>query len=329
MSSIVGDIGGTNSRFAYLQPDGALEDPLAFENKDFAGIEDALRAYLERTGRPAPTSLGLAVAAAVTGDHIRFLNSPWHFSQDAIRSAFGLETLHVLNDFSALALSLPSLNESAGDLAVLSTGMASPHATRAVLGPGTGLGVSGLIPAKDGTWAPIAGEGGHIGFAPNTAREVEIMRHLAAKFGRCSVERLISGQGLENIYATLLALDGLDRPTLRAAEISALGREASDAVAQETLDIFCAVLGSFAGDVALMLGAYGGIYLGGGIVPRILDVLRASQFLPRFHQKAPAAHLTLNIPIYAIVCPFPTLIGVGTLLNRSAARSTPSERLPC
>jgi glucokinase len=224
----------------------------------------------------------------------------------------------VINDFSALALALPDL--SAAELRPIGGGAPVPGAPKAVLGPGTGLGVAGLVPAR-GAWLPLAGEGGHVDFAPGDEREVEILRRLKRRWDHVSVERLLSGPGLVSLYQTLAELEAggevSEAPTPEAVVEAA--RAAEDGMAGAALRTFCAVLGAVAGDLALTLGALGGVYLAGGIVPRLGAAFDEAGFRRRFEAKGRFADYLARIPVYVVMAPHPALRGLARCLDDGVA----------
>jgi glucokinase len=318
---LVADIGGTNGRFALSWPDRAPEPPGEFTCADYPELGAAIEAFLERRAPElAPRQAALAVAGPVTGDVVQITNHPWRFSSQELRRQLGLERLVVINDFSALALALPQLLDE--ELRPIGGGAPVPGAPKAVLGPGTGLGVAGLVPTPDG-WLPLAGEGGHVDFAPGDEREVEILRRLKRRWGHVSAERLLSGPGLVSLYLTLAELEAgvagavLEAPTPEAVVEAA--RAGEDRVAGAALCTFCAVLGAVAGDLALTLGALGGVYLAGGIVPRLGAAFDERGFRRRFEAKGRFAYYLARIPVYVVMASHPTLLGLARCLDDGVA----------
>ena len=285
---LVADVGGTNIRLALADGPGAPpRDIRAYRDEDYPDIGAVIAAYLAAVGE-APRAACIAVAGPVVGEVIQLTNRGWKIDIAALRRRFQLSRLLVINDFEALALALPSLDS--GMLAPVGGGTALAGKALAVLGPGTGLGVAGLVPVG-ARWVPIPGEGGHVNFAAGDAREIEILRLLRQRFERVSAERVLSGPGLANLFEALVALDG-SSPTCRAA-----------------LELFCALLGSFAGDVALTFGAQGGVFIAGGIAPRILPFLAASRFRARFEDKGRIRPMMAAIPTSVITAPLPAFPG--------------------
>ncbi|WP_067458056.1 glucokinase [Actinomadura macra] len=312
---LVADVGGTNARFALV--DGPGGEPFrvgSLPTRDHAGLADAAAAYLERHAPGVrPSAACLAVAGPVAGGTFRLTNADWPVdTPEAVRARLGIPRLEILNDFEALALSLPRLRPA--DLVPI--GGPRPGALgapMAVVGPGTGLGVAGLVPVGGG-WVPVPGEGGQVDVPAATGREIEVMKLLRAERGAATAEYLLSGDGLARIHRYLAEIDDVESGPLGAAEICA---RPGDPRCREALHMFCALLGSLAGNVALTLGARGGVYLGGGILPRMADVLRESTFRSRFEAKPPVEDYLRPIPTALIVHPGPALAGATARLAQS------------
>lgn len=333
---LLGDVGGTHARFAWQSHEGsAIEQVQVLPCAQYPSLADAVQAYLQLSlqGRPACAAIG--IATAVLGDWLAMTNHRWAFSARALRSELGLERLLVLNDFTALALALPQLDERAKR----QIGGGSPvlGAPIALLGPGTGLGVSGLVQdAAAGLFLPIAGEGGHVTLAASNALEFAVIEMLQARYGHVSAERVLSGAGLVHLYGALAQLRGLAVEPLTPAQIMqrALGPDASaggadtqaqprvDPMALEALDLFCGFLGQVAGDLALTLGARGGVYIGGGIVPRMGRRFEQSPFRARFEAKGRYRAYLQPIPVWLIDSPTP-----AALLGAAQALSLPESML--
>jgi glucokinase len=325
---LVADIGGTNARFALTDADTTtLEEARTFAATDYPDLASAVHAYLAALGLAAqghgqrPRAAAFAVAAPTRAERIEFTNSPWVFERDALRRALGLEQLLVLNDFEALALAVPSL--PAATLQVLKPGVADPVAPRAVLGPGTGLGVAALLPTSRGAppaaWRALSSQGGHVGFAPADELEVELLRFMQARVGRVGTEHLLSGRGLSQLYAFFATRDGAPPHALDPAEVGARALAGDDPVAVAAVLRFWALLGSFAGDVALLYGAWGGVYIGGGIAPRLLPLIDRSDFLARFTAKQPMVDVLAPVPIALIRDPHAALYGGARALRQGDA----------
>lgn len=312
--SLIADIGGTNARFALVGPDGAFAERV-LRCADYASLADAAKAYLaQQEGLVRPARAAFAVASPVTGDIIRMTNLPWEFSIANVRRELELERLDVINDFTAVALSMPELGPD--DLAQVGDGAPVAQAPVGVLGPGSGLGVSALIPGIQG-WTALATEGGHVTMAPVSDREGAVLAQLRKRFEHVSAERVLSGPGLVNLYEALVVIDGREPEQLTAAEISTRGLEGRDPASQEALEMFCAMLGTVAGNLALTLGARGGVYVAGGIAPKILSFLRHSRFRKRFVEKGRMRDFLGPIPTYVVTHPYPAFVGLQAQLRKS------------
>ena len=313
---LLADVGGTNARFAWQDEAGApLTDVQVLPGADYPTLQDAIRRYLDGLGRGAPGAAAIAIANPITGDQIRMTNHHWSFSQAAVKAEFGFATLRLLNDFTALALALPDL--PAHERRQVGGGAGEPGQAVGLVGAGTGLGVSGLVPDGFGGWVPLEGEGGHVTLPAHTARERLVMDGLVRRYGHASAERVCSGQGLVDTCALLCEADGVTASAL------ATGAQVSDAAllsghpqALEALHIFCAMLGSVAGNLALTLGARGGVYVGGGIVPRLGAWFDTSPFRARFETKGRFKPYLAELPVWVITSPqSPALLGAARALN--------------
>jgi glucokinase len=314
---LLADIGGTNARFGWQdRPDTAIEHVRVLPGAEFDGPVEAIQAYLIQTGLPAPDCAALGMANPVTGDAVQMTNLHWRFSIDEVRAQLGLRALLVLNDFAALALAIPTLDPRC--LYPIGEPVPAAHGPRVLIGAGTGLGVSGLLPVP-GTegWLPIQGEGGHVTLAAGDALEYSVIEHLRQRYGHVSAERVLSGTGLVDVYHALLALDGqCGTEVTTPAQVLALGQGAQNPQAARTLELFCGWLGSVAGDLALTLGAVGGVYVGGGIAPRMRQFLMQSGFRSRFETKGRYHYYLQSIPTWLIDAPVsPALEGAARALQ--------------
>ncbi len=318
---LLADVGGTNARFAWQAHAGApIEDARTLPCAGHASLVDAIRHYLSLAGRNAPPACSIAIANPVVGDRVAMTNHHWTFSIAELKAQLGLQRLRVVNDFTALALALPDLQPH--DLRQVGGGDAWPGSAIALIGPGTGLGVSGLLPDGRGGWVPLQGEGGHATLAGRTPLEQRVIDHLDARYGHASAERAVCGQGLVDIHAALQAIhgdEGTPSPTT-AAEIVAGALERGDADCLEAVDLFCSFLGTAAGNLALTLGARGGVYIGGGIVPRLGDAFAGTPFRARFEAKGRfSASYLAEIPVYVIAtAQSPALLGAARAIDRDA-----------
>jgi glucokinase len=304
---LIGDVGGTNARFGLIAPDGKPLHSSVLADADYAGLAEAIEAYLDgRGGLPRPSRGAIAVASPITGDEVHFTNLPWGFSIAQLRERLGFERLDVINDFTAQALALPHLGP--GDKRVVGGGESQPGAPIGVLGPGSGLGVSGLIPSG-ARWLPLSGEGGHATIAAASDRESAALAEMRRHFDHVSAERVLSGPGLVNLYNALAAVDGVPAKQYTAAQITDTAVEAGDPLCRETADMFCAMLGTMAGNLALTLGAKGGVYVGGGIVPRLGERFAASPFRERFQAMGRFREYLATIPTFVVTHPLPAFLG--------------------
>jgi glucokinase len=325
---LLADIGATHARFALQTAPGVFGSVRVLKCGDFDGIVPLLRFYLAPHAGVTLNHAALAVANPVTGDQVRMTNRDWQFSTDAVRRELGLQTLLIVNDFTALAMALPSLK--AEDLMQVGGGVAAANAVVGVLGPGTGLGVSGVIPTVDG-FVTLGSEGGHVNFAPADEREFAILQYAWKEWPHVSNERLISGPGLEIIYRALAERNGLQATGRGAPDIISGALEQGDALCLEVLDCFCGMLGGAAANLAVTLGAFGGVFIGGGIVPRMGEWFAGSPFRARFEAKGRFTDYLAQIPTYVISADNPAFFGVATILSehlrgRSGA-NTLTERI--
>ena len=280
--ALVADIGGTNVRFGIATASGEIQGVSSLVCADFPSLTEAAQAYLETVAGPPPKWAAFAIAGPVQGDTIRMTNHVWSFSGRAVRRDLALERLELLNDFAALALAIPAL--TAADLVEIRSGTPADRAPKAVLGPGTGLGVAALVPAGD-SWTALTTEGGHRDLAAQNEREWQVVRHLGERFEHVSVERVLSGPGLVNLYEAVSRLADEEPQSLTPAAVVAGARDRSSAACVEATNLFSSWLGAVASDLALTLGAFGGVYLGGGILPKMGEVFDADRFASVFSPK--------------------------------------------
>ena len=308
---LLGDIGATNARFALLA-NGVVGPVGSFDVTRFARFADAVATFLKDHYQQIEISKAvLAVAGPVEDDRCVLTNCSWVVDARELYETFRLEA-RIINDFEAVAYSLPSL--APPDLVGIGGGKAEPGAPMAVLGPGSGLGAACLVPEAE-KHIVISSEGGHTMLAGANDREDEIIKQLRSRFGHVSAERVVSGDGLENIYQAIVALDGLALAPRSAADITKSALAGDCPVAHEALATFCAFLGSFAGNIALTFGARGGVYIAGGVSPRIVDFLSRSEFRNRFEAKGRLRPYLEAIPSYVIVHPAAAFLGLKSLLD--------------
>jgi len=328
---LLADIGATHARFALEIAPGVLRNVAVLLCDDYPGIVPLLNDYLAQTQAGSAnvriTHAAFALANPISGDFIRMTNRDWQFSTEEVRRTLGLTTLLIVNDFTALAMALPGFKPE--DLLQVGGGKPASNAVAGVLGPGTGLGVSGVIPTVDG-FVTLGSEGGHVNFAPADEREFAILQYAWREWQHVSNERLISGPGMEIIYRALAQRNGVadvaSLPPRDAAAIVTGALEGGDALCLETLECFAGMLGGAAANLAVTLGAFGGIFIGGGIVPRMAEWFTTSPFRARFEAKGRFSSYLAQIPTYVIMTPNPALHGVSSILqehlrNRSGANT--------
>lgn len=330
--ALVGDIGATNSRLALVEPDGSFSQIRVYATDSFAGPGEMIEAYFSSKARmQRPPEAVLAMASPIVGDRVAFTNMPWSFSIEELRKRIGFKRLQLINDFVANALAVPHL--AAQDREQVGGGNPEANAPVGVIGPGSGLGVSALA-FKDGAPVPIEGEGGHVTMAPADENEATVLDILRKRFDHVSAERVLCGPGLVNLYAALCELHDERQEQFSPAQITDARIGTDHPRAQEATAMFCAMLGTVAGNLALTLGARGGIYIAGGIVPRLGATFTQSAFRARFEAKGRFRDYLAAVPVYVITRQMPALLGAASLLSgeisRLASESHPdtSERPP-
>lgn len=302
---LVGDVGGTNCRLAVYEGGREVVAPEPFKVADHATLEDAIDRYLQRTDQ-RPSEAVIAVAGTVKAGQAELTNAPWDMSEPGLRK-HGFQAARLLNDYEALALSVDLLTDH--DLGDIGGVIGAPKSTIAIVGAGTGLGVGALVRDSLGDAVAVT-EGGHIAFAPTDDVEIEVLKILTARFGRVSLERILSGPGLVNLYEALAQVGGHKAEDLKPEDIEDRA-DKGDALAEQTLKRFCRIYGAAAGDFALAFGAFGGVYLGGGIAGKIMDRLRAGEFRQGFEDKGRFSDYCAAIPTKAILHPYAALLGAA------------------
>jgi glucokinase len=305
MDRLIADIGGTNARFALAGPDGRPHDEQQLLVADFPGPVEAARAYLG--GRKVRDAV-FAIATPVHSDRVALTNSPWVFSVRATREALGLDRFVAINDFTAQALAVPRL---APDERVQIGGGEPRGDAIAVIGPGTGLGVAGLIRLR-GDWHPIPSEGGHVSFAPHDERDAAVLLQLQRRFGHVSNERVLSGPGLVNLATALAALEGREIDVTDPQEIARRASAGECRICREALERFSSLLGAAAGDLALVFCATAGVYIGGGVTMRLGGVFDVARFRAGFVAKGRFEQYLSAIPLYLVIRRDPGLLGAAS-----------------
>lgn len=327
---LLADIGGTNARFALADPSAPspllVDSVQGFAVADFPSLADTARHYLHETGQHEQgIRRGVfAVAGRVDGDEARITNHPWVISKARTQAQLGFDRVTLINDFAAQAMAIPLLQ--AGDVVRIGGVSWDPesapqHRTYAILGPGTGLGVGALV-IREGRHFPLETEGGHVSFPPGTPEELAILDRLSAQFGRVSNERLICGPGLVNIHRALSEIAGEDPGPMQPSDITARA-QAGDPRCMRAVDVFCAVFGAISGDLVLTLGAWDGVFLTGGLVPKMLDALQHSGFRQRFEHKGRFSPTMARVPSLAVMHPHAGLLGTAAIARREALDPAP------
>ncbi|SFU38444.1 glucokinase [Xenorhabdus koppenhoeferi] len=316
--ALVGDIGGTNARLALCDVDtGQLSAIEFYPCAHYASLEIVIRQYLKQQNCAVKYSC-IAIACPVTEDVISMTNHSWRFSVSQMKTSLGWERFEVINDFTAVSLAIPVLG--ADDM--IKIGGKQPQSKRpiAVYGAGTGLGVAHLVHTGN-QWMSLPGEGGHVDFAPDSVDEDHMLNVLREEYGHVSAERVLSGPGLVNIYRSLMKLNGQPIEEITPRDISDRALSGNCPICKRTLEIFCAALGRFGGNLALNMGAFGGVYIAGGIVPRFLDFFQKSGFRKGFESKGRFTNYLQDIPVYLITYDKPGLLGAGSYIRQSLGKS--------
>ena len=317
---IVADIGGTNARFALItdkvQQNYQIEHVHVLNAAEYTSCSSALQAYLDKLGGLKPQAACLAIAGPITGDRVRMTNLSWEFSCSEMANHFGFKHFLAMNDFAAVAAACSQVSND--HLVTIKSGVNQSDATKAVFGPGTGLGVAGLV-HYNGQWIPVPCEGGHVNIAPATPFETEVIKAAMSNHGHVSAELLISGPGLVNLYNAICKVRGVAAQPLKPADITQGALRDKTDVHLETLNTFCSFIGSFAGNLALTYGAKGGIYMAGGVLPRFSDFLASSPFVERFQNKGVMSHYVADIPAQLMVHPETAFVGAAAWLEQTLA----------
>ncbi|WP_057832112.1 glucokinase [Colwellia sp. TT2012] len=316
--NLVADIGGTNIRLAMTDKNNNLNEIETYQCQQFAHLSTVIYQYLTKKKLlNTRVNACLAIACPVDSDAIAMTNLPWQFSQKQLKAELKLNSLTLINDYTAIAMAIPLLNDK--QKIKIGGGEAVKNQPIAVCGPGTGLGVANLVNINN-HWHCLGGEGGHIDFAPVDELDVKIFEQLKTTKNRISYEQLLSGYGLEQIYHALTVIMANDKAPaatkLTAKDISAQALNGNCPISTQALSQFCKILGSFAGNLALTTGSIGGVYIAGGIVPRFVDYLKNSEFRARFETKGRMSYLNKQTPTYIITESQPGLLGAAAYLNQ-------------
>ncbi|MBB4230247.1 glucokinase [Rhizobium mongolense] len=320
---LIGDIGGTNARFSILAD--ASAEAVNFPNvrtADFGTIDEAILKGVFAKTHMRPRAAILAVAGPINGDEIPLTNCDWIVRPHTMLEGLGIEDVIVINDFEAQALAISALGEN--DRERIGAASGELVASRVVLGPGTGLGVGGLVHAQ-GSWIPVPGEGGHVDLGPRSKRDLEIFPYIETIEGRVAAEQILCGRGIVNLYRAICKADGIDSKYHDPADITSHALTGTDKTAVETISLFSTYLGRLAGDLAMIFMAKGGVYLSGGISQKILPALRRSEFRAAFEDKAPHSHWLRAIPTYVVTHPLAALAGLSFYARQPASFGVSTE----
>lgn len=310
---LLADVGGTNTRMASLATDGAISSVEVVSNDSAEGLAPIFSGYLDRQRKTHQfDAAAIAVAGPVAGDVVSLTNKDWSFGKETLRQQLGLGELTVVNDFVANALSLPTLDTS--EWLGIGGGEACVNENMVAIGPGTGLGVSALVCAKDGSWIPVQGEGGHVTLAAASSRESQLIELARQRVGHVSAESFLSGSGLPLLYQTVAGASGVVVDSISPEQIAQQAAMGDD-VARETMAHFFAMLGTVAGDLALTFMATGGVYISGGIIPRFVEDFAASAFRERFENKGRHSAIVQQIPTRLVTAEIPAFRGLATLVH--------------
>ncbi|MBA1205268.1 glucokinase [Pseudomonas capeferrum] len=312
---LVGDIGGTNARFA-LWRDNQLHDVQVFATTDYTSPEQAIERYLagHDIARGGVAAVCLAVAGPVDGDEFRFTNNHWHINRRAFCERLQVEQLLLLNDFSAMALGMTRLQPD--EYRQVCEGQADPTRPALVIGPGTGLGVASLLRLQPGHWLALPGEGGHVDLPVGNAREAAIRQQIEERIGHVSAESVLSGGGLVQLYQTICALDG-QKPRYESPAQLTEAALAGDPVALAVIEQFCRFLGRVVGNNVLTLGARGGVYIVGGVIPHFVELFLRSGFTEALVDKGCMSAYLTGVPICLVTAEFSGLLGAGVALQQA------------
>ena len=313
---LIADIGGTNARFALTIPGKpGFEHAITLACKDYPGVHEAILDYLRRLEVGTPESICLAIAGVITKQSVKLTNNDWFISQQNLQQQFPDSRIMLINDFTAIALSVPFLQSDH----VINVGCEQPHNldlesfSIGIIGPGTGLGVSGLL-KQHGVTIPIISEAGHISFAPYNQQQDKLLSTLRERWPRISVERLVSGSGAENIFWALTRINGEPETHKSASEIFEAAINNEDCLEHEAVSLFFQILGQVAGDIAMAFGAENGVYIAGGVAMRYPDLLVSSQFREAFENKGRHSRMVTAIPTFLIIHPQPGLLGASVAM---------------
>ena len=308
---LLADIGGTNTRCTLMDRKGDFDNTQVFKNREFEKMEDVLEAYLQNQAASLKLQgAALSIAAPIHSDNIRMTNLGWNMTRNSLQKVLKTKNLKLVNDFGAIALSLPELSQE--QLYKCGGIETKPNSTKAVLGPGTGLGVASIVYSEAEGWMSNVGEGGHVTLAPTNDLEDQIITKLRKQYGHVSGERVICGVGLALLYETIMDLHFQEKVTVEPEAVQRLAQE-GDRTAKQTIEVFFSFLGNVAGNLALTLGATGGVYIAGGISIALKQEFLNSSFRDQFESKGRFESYLKPIPTFLIEEPIPAFWGLKTL----------------
>ena len=311
---LIADIGGTNLRIGITDHHNNISAIKVYQCSDFDSLHDIVADYIAQIGEINQALVAcFAIACPVENDQIKMTNLPWSFSKKELQKTLGLQSLTFINDYTAIAHAVPSLTDA--QKVKIGDGTPIALAPISICGPGTGLGVANLV-SHNNEWLSLSGEGGHSDFAPTTKLEIDILQYLLIKYDHVSYEQLLSGLGIEQIYQALQSILHGKSVSLDAPNITKKAINNSCSVCSLALDTFCRILGAYAGNLALTLGSFGGVYIAGGIVPRFIEYVSESAFREGFESKGRFKAFNTNIPTYVITESQPGLLGAAAYLNQ-------------
>ncbi len=321
--TVVADIGGTNARFGLVTGIDAANRRIRIESKrqyscaDFPDFNSVLSRYCESLDEVRPAGACIAIAGPVNGSQVRMTNLDWSVSCSEARRAFNLERFNVINDYTALSYATLFLGDEA--LSTVCQGSVDPKAPRCIIGPGTGLGVAAIVPCDD-HWVVLSGEGGHVTLASTGPYETRLIQHMSASRGMIRAEKVLSGPGIRRLYKAICEVEGYPDAAALPAEITAAARAGSDPAAVKAFEVFCRLLGGLVGDMVLAFGAKGGVYLAGGILPRVEPILKSSDFESCLKDKGVMSPYLEDISVVLITAKDAALLGAAAWAFENMAK---------